>query len=282
MGRCDPTKPGRKLMCELFGKSSLHPATINLSLPTFAAHGGRTGPHRDGWGFAYYEDSDVRVIKDAGQAADSPWLRFIEDQGLEARTVIGHIRNATTGAISIANTHPFCRELGGRMHVFAHNGVVDAIIGRDDFPLGAFRPLGATDSEYAFCVLLARLAELWRSSGGLPPRAARMKLVVDFAAALRPYGAANFLYSDSHTLFVHSHRRRRDDGSMSVPGLHMLASYGEDEIEGGGVSVASDGPGQQSVIFASVPLTQRGWIAVPEGAVLAVEAGVVADAHEPA
>lgn len=269
-------------MCELFAKSSRHPATINLSLPIFAAHGGRTGPHRDGWGFAYYEDSDIRLIKDARQAADSPWVRFIEDQGLEARTVIGHIRNATTGAIAIANTHPFCRELGGRMHVFAHNGRVDGLMDHPDHPLGRFLPLGSTDSEYAFCALLQEMAALWHEAGGVPPLAARLTRIAAFAAMLRGFGPANFLYGDSHTLFVHSHRRHRDDGTMTSPGLHLYglaASEGEAGIAGGGISVTSDAPRQRSLVLASVPLTGQGWSPVPEGTVLALESGEIVAHH---
>ena len=30
--------------------------------------GGLTGPHKDGWGIAYYQDGDVNLIRDAGQA----------------------------------------------------------------------------------------------------------------------------------------------------------------------------------------------------------------------
>jgi hypothetical protein len=42
-------------MCELLGMSSNRQATVNLSLMKLAEHGGFSGPHRDGWGVAYYE-----------------------------------------------------------------------------------------------------------------------------------------------------------------------------------------------------------------------------------
>jgi len=60
-------------MCELLAKSSRQATTVNLSLSEFAQHGGRTGPHRDGWGIAYYEETDIRLIKDTKQASESPW-----------------------------------------------------------------------------------------------------------------------------------------------------------------------------------------------------------------
>ncbi len=262
-------------MCELFAKSSRHPATINLALPVFAAHGGRTGPHRDGWGFAYYEDTDIRLIKDTRQAADSPWVRFIEDQGLRAHTVIGHIRNATTGAVTISNTHPFSRELGGRMHVFAHNGVVDPIFTNEAFAPASFHPVGTTDSEFAFCALLARLAPLWRD--GVPALERRLAVVAAFAADLRALGPANFLYSDSVTLFAHSHLRHQDDGTVRPPGLHLLRlDGGTDQVSmtGGGVDVQLHENGSDSIVLASVPLSDDGWEPVAQGTVLAIENGI--------
>lgn len=65
-------------MCELFAMSSSRPAGVGLSLPRLAEHGGITGPHRDGWGVAYFEHGDVRLIKEAEAAAESQWVRFLE------------------------------------------------------------------------------------------------------------------------------------------------------------------------------------------------------------
>ena len=264
-------------MCELFAKSSREPATVNLSLDEFAAHGGRTAPNKDGWGIAYYEEGDIRLIKDTNQASTSAWVRFVEDQGLTSATVISHIRYATTGNVALYNTHPFSRELGGRMHVFAHNGVVNDVMNDSRFPLGPYRPVGDTDSEYAFCALLTRLRDLWHGTDGLPALDDRLSIVAGFAAELRTIGRANFLYADGDVLFAHSHIRHRDDGS-SGPGLHMLtrtcASEGID-VAGGGVSVSSGYNGQSVTLLASVPLTDENWSPVDEGTVLVLSSGAV-------
>ena len=42
-------------MCELLALSSNQPATVSFSLMQFAAHGGFSGPHKDGWGIGYYQ-----------------------------------------------------------------------------------------------------------------------------------------------------------------------------------------------------------------------------------
>jgi predicted glutamine amidotransferase len=89
-------------MCELLGMSSSRPATVNLSLMRLAEHGGFTGPHRDGWGIAYYEGPDVRLIKEAEAATGSAWVVFVEGHDLRSPIVVAHIRRATMGERSIA------------------------------------------------------------------------------------------------------------------------------------------------------------------------------------
>ncbi len=156
-------------MCELFALSSRLPATVSLSLKTLAEHGGGSAPHADGWGIAYYREGDARLIKDTSAAHDSDWVRFVQSRGLSSTTIISHIRKATRGGAQLQNTHPFARELGGQMHVLAHNGTLKGVHDHPDFVLGRFRPIGDTDSEHAFCNLLARMEGLWLSDGGAPP-----------------------------------------------------------------------------------------------------------------
>ena len=72
--------------------------------------------------------------------------------------MIAHIRHATRGADSLANTQPFVRELGGRVHVFAHNGHSGEAIPADALSGQCYQPIGETDSEAAFCHLMQRFA----------------------------------------------------------------------------------------------------------------------------
>jgi glutamine amidotransferase len=71
--------------------------------------------------------------------------------------VVAHIRKANPPEIgrAWANTHPFERELGGNAWVFAHNGKLAGIHGSPTFATTRFLPVGDTDSESAFCFLLA-------------------------------------------------------------------------------------------------------------------------------
>ncbi|MEZ5936236.1 MAG: class II glutamine amidotransferase [Alphaproteobacteria bacterium] len=261
-------------MCELFALSSRAPAAITLSLEAFSQHGGLTGPHKDGWGIAFAADGDARVIKDTDCASASPWVRFLEDHPIESHLVIAHIRRATAGELALKNTQPFIRELGGRLHVFAHNGHVPGVMNAPDLPLGRFRPIGETDSEYAFCSLLARLEALWLAAT-VPSLDSRLAIVGNFAQELRQLGPANFLYGDGDVLFVHSDRRRQGDGLVAPPGLHLLhreCVEGE-PLETSGLRIKT--PSQLVVLAASVPLTEEPWRPLARGEVIALRNGQI-------
>ena len=263
-------------MCELFAMSSSHPANVRFSLEAFSRHGGLEGPHKDGWGIAYYVDEDVRLFKEPHRAFDSAGLRFLQDHPFLSRTVLAHIRRATLGAVAMKNCQPFVRELGGRMHAFAHNGHLDMGLLREQLPLGAFHPVGDTDSEYAFCALLEQLR---RFSAAMPQLGERVEVVSEFAATLRSLGPANFIYSDGDAMFIHGHKRfRADAAEAKPPGLHVLSRHctsSAHEIEAKGLLIR--GANDQSVLLAaSVPLTaDRGWRPLGEGELLVARLGEI-------
>jgi predicted glutamine amidotransferase len=69
--------------------------------------------------------------------------------------VLAHARKATHPAVpGPDNTHPFAHDCCGRECDFAHNGMVPDIVG-GPCPFSTCRPDGQTDSEFAFCQLLA-------------------------------------------------------------------------------------------------------------------------------
>lgn len=243
-------------MCELFAMSSRFPTDARASLEAFARHGGLEAPHKDGWGIAYYVDGDVRLVKEAESASTSECVRYLHEHPFTSHVVMAHVRKSTQGSTAMKNCQPFMRELGGRMHVFAHNGDLDKARLRELMPLRHFLPIGETDSEYAFCALLARM----------PVRATleeRLDVTARFAAALRALGPANFLYADGDALFIHGHRRSPGGGRAPVPpGLHVLQR-----------SCAAK---QHVLLAASVPLTgEPGWRALGEGELLAVRGGEI-------
>jgi glutamine amidotransferase len=263
-------------MCELFGLSAGRPVSFTCSLDRFAAHGSLEGPNHDGWGVAAYEGGDARIIKEPAAAAQSEWVRFIEQHGVSSPLVIAHIRRASEGGRSLVNTHPFDRELGGRRHLFAHNGLLPDI--RVGFcPLRQFHPIGETDSEYAFCVLLDRLTGLWADMER-PSAASRRALVAEFAAELALLGPANFIYSDGELLFAYGDQRQHDTGVVAPPGLHLLQRRVMPDDQALGASgVDVSGPDQAVCILASVPLTDEPWRPLAQGELLMISSGRVVD-----
>lgn len=264
-------------MCELLGLSSNLPATASLSLSRLAQHGGPPTSIRDGWGVAYYEGTDVRLIKDAGSADDSDWLRFVSQHELRSEVVMAHIRKATMGAPVYRNAQPFVRELAGRMHSFAHNGGLPGILKTAGLHSPRFTPVGETDSEQAFCGLLDRLAAIWTTPDNIPVLEERLEMVSTFAAEMRELGPANFLYSDGDALFAHGDRRKNSTtGTILAPGLVYLqhqCSPARAGISGDGLTVT--GADQNISVVASVPLTAEPWQPFAEGEVIVFRAGQI-------
>ncbi len=181
-------------MCELLGMSANVPTDIHFSFTGLMQRGGRTGPHKDGWGIAFYEGRGLRLFQDPVASCESEVAKMVQHYLIKSEVVIGHIRHANVGKVSLVNTHPFVRELWGQHWCFAHNGQLA------DFqpPPGFYRPVGDTDSEAAFCDLLNRV----RSD--FPDRVAAEDLLphlLEACAGYRGKGVFNCLLSNGEWLF---------------------------------------------------------------------------------
>lgn len=271
-------------MCELFAMSSRWPATVRLSLEELSRHGGLTGPHKDGWGIAFVGGRTARIFKEELPASDSAQIRFIQNHPPRSACVLSHIRKATQGRTGLANCQPFSRELGGRLHVFCHNGDLERATLMQALALGAYRPIGDTDSEHAFCALMERMRALWLGGDAVPPLAERLEVIAALASELRPLGPANFMYTDGDAIFVHGHKRTQPGGrGLRPPGLHALVRSCPADGEGlvaEGLAIDPPTGEQRVVLVASVPLTDEpGWRALNEGEVLVLQHGEIVAAH---
>lgn len=261
-------------MCELFAMNSDLASTVKVSFKEFARHGGATAPNDDGWGCAYFYDNDCLLVKEPEPASDSEVVKFIQKNQMESQTLIAHVRRATRGNNQFRNTHPFIRELGGKRHCFAHNGTL-AELDPAVQTLGRFKPIGQTDSEYAFCLLLSLLEDIWQET--TPTLEQRFEVVEQFAQNVKELGPINFLYSDSDYLYVHSHKRVHDGDSVAKPpGLHTLyrsSCAPSEQIDGGGVCIATPDAYQKMYLVASVPLTDEDWKPMGEGELRVIKDG---------
>jgi glutamine amidotransferase len=190
---------------------------------------------------------------------------------------MAYIRHATQGLVGLTNTGPFVRELNGRKRVFVHNGNLKNLTQSPLYKIGTFQPVGETDSEQAFCMLLEGVRITESESPELPSLNLRLDAVAAFAEVLRPFGPASFLYADGDALFVHADRRLQPlTGQVTAPALFRLdCSTDQPASLLRDCHLPDDASKQHMVLIASVPLTNEPWKPMPEGTVIAVYRGEV-------
>ena len=188
-------------MCQLLGMNCNTPTDVTFSFTGFAQRGGRTDHHADGWGIAFFEDRGLRHFVDHQPACESPVAELIRRYPIKSRNVIAHIRKATQGAVNLQNCLPFVRELWGRYWVFAHNGDLKRFSPRLH---SAFRPVGGTDSELAFCWLMQELA---KSHARVPSIAELTATLRELVPSIAAHGTFNFMLSNGEALWAHCSTR---------------------------------------------------------------------------
>ena len=210
--------------------------------------------HPHGWGIAWYQGR--RVVVRRGLLPAHADQAFVEAaQAAHARIVVAHVRDASVGPVTEANTHPFVH---GRW-VFAHNGTVarykrsravrDALLASIS-PEHRGRLRGETDSERCFQLFLSRLdlrggrgrATLAEVRTALAETVARVRAIAD-RGELR--STLNFLVSDGRLLCACRHGKPLHV-STGARGGHLFA-------------------------VASEPIGRSGWEAVPEDGFVGVD-----------
>ena len=181
-------------MCQLLGMNANTPTDLVFSFTGFSK---RAEEHKDGFGIAFFEDAGVRLFVDAQSAAVSPVAEMVKHYPIRSSNVIAHIRKATQGRIALENTHPFQRELWGRYWAFAHNGDLKNYAPHLH---GAFRPVGDTDSERAFCWLMQELA---KAHAGVPSIAELTATLNELVPRVAAHGTFNFMLSNGQALWAH-------------------------------------------------------------------------------
>lgn len=187
-------------MCQLLGMSCNATSDITFSFKGFVQRGGRTADHVDGWGIAFYERSGCRVFHDDQPASQSPLAQFVSNYPIKSKIVLAHLRQATQGLPMLSNCHPFQREWLGQSWMFAVNGHL-----RNFHPhlTGAYLPIGATDSEKAFCWLLQELRATFSDRQRPPTWAEMAPRVAELSETIARHGNFNFMLSNGEGMYVH-------------------------------------------------------------------------------
>ena len=251
-------------MCELMGLSFARPVSADFSIHEFAL---RSEQNADGWGLAWYPDRSVAVVKEPVRWQASQYTRFLETyQNLQSRVYIAHVRHKTTGGEAThADTHPFAREWAGWDFCFAHNGTLQG-----DFwqlPLGRFKPVGGTDSEFLFCNLLD---EVSRRDELLDTEPSWRRLSEKLAAVNR-WGKLNVLLSDGERLFCYL-------DAAAFKGLNFREIYIQDNeirrFEDAGLRMDLAGKAaNRGFVIATTPLSSTGWQPFQPGELIVFERG---------
>ncbi len=196
--------------------------------PSFTLHcldAGRTLP--DGWGLGYYPagEPSSAILKEPAppQGSMRSQLALAWEQVASSLFVL-HIRHATWGSLSDANTQPFSRAWGRRDWLFAHAGSLDKK--PTEIP-GPFEPIGSTDTEQLFCTLLNKLVAMkWKNLAE-----ADLDAIVSWLSELNEHGGMTMCVTDGRDLLVHADRRGAPMwiGALTPP--YEKIAIGDDDLE---------------------------------------------------
>lgn len=239
-------------MCQLLGMNANTPTDVMFSFTGLAS---RADEHKDGFGIAFFEDRGVRLFVDPVSARNSPLAEMVRRYPIRSQNVIAHIRKATQGRVALENTHPFMRELWGRYWVFAHNGDLKDFAPRLH---GAFRPVGDSDSERAFCWLMQELAKAHAAVPTIDELTCTLAELLPQPAA---HGTFNCLLSNGQALWAHASTalywlgRRHPFGAARLADEDLAVDFG-----------ALTTPGDRVALVATEPLTlDERWTAFAHG-----------------
>ncbi|MCW3067302.1 MAG: class glutamine amidotransferase [Solirubrobacterales bacterium] len=236
-------------MCRLFGMSGgarrVRATFWLLEAPDSLARQSRREP--DGTGLGFFAADGTPEVRREPVAAYRDAAFAAAAQEVCSRTFVAHVRYASTGAVSMANTHPF--EQRGRL--FAHNGVIGDV-GRLERELGDYRALvhGETDSERFFALITREIDGVGGDVGTGIARAARR------LAAGWPVYSLNLVlvtatelwalrYPDRHELFVLERERGGPHGDRH---LEQASAAGSVRVRSGDLAAAP------VVVVASEPM----------------------------
>jgi predicted glutamine amidotransferase len=226
-----------------------------------------TQSHRnpDGTGLGTFTAAGRPVVHKAPISAFSDLAFAREARRERSRTFLAHIRFATTGSQTLANTHPF--EQDGRL--LAHNGVLGGLPQLDD-ELGDDLSLvkGQTDSERLFALITR---ETRRRNGDIK---AGIATATRWVAEHLPVYSLNLIitteselfalrYPETHSLYI---LERAAGGHHGDQPLHHRSSLG--------TRVRSDEARQRPVIvLASEQMdNDPGWRPLAPGELIHVDA----------
>jgi transglutaminase-like putative cysteine protease/predicted glutamine amidotransferase len=236
---------------------------------------GQTLP--DGWGLGYYPagEPSASVLKEPAPSEGSIRGELVKAwEHLESSLFILHVRTATWGSNTDANTQPFVRTWAGREWMIGHAGTLAHTLEPMTDP--RFEPVGATDTEQIFCALLERIAARgWRSLAD-----ADLEVLQAWLAELNARGSLDLVLCDGQNLVAYADRNGPESlhlGELLPPYAHFVV--GDDDVQ---VDLSSRGNiERKGILVSSGVLTSVGearrlsWRPLRRGELVSVRQGAV-------
>lgn len=231
-----------RCMCELFSISSKKDMLINEYLINFYSH---CNQHPHGWGFARFFDEQIELFKGPEKATESTELNEILSKQILAQNAFAHIRLATTGITNISNCHPFTKsDDNGRQWTLMHNGtifnceVLDKYVNIQE---------GQTDSERMLYYIIDQINKIEHQNEKILSEEELFNLINDIIINLSEANKLNIMIYDGNLMYIHINKK------------DSLYSLNYDD----------------SLIFATTPVSEDNWTSVNINTVYAVKDGQI-------
>jgi len=270
-------------VCRLYGFRANEPTKVECTLvmaQNALMHQSRVDrfgkTHPDGWGIAWYEDG-VPLVERRTTAAYRDLHFSTTAERMFATTVVAHVRAASVGSVTMANTHPFAYGPWS----FAHNGTLHGFSAIEAELLGALPPhlaerrIGTTDSEAAFLWILAWLERHGVDLSVADPAptvirdalAAAVATIDRLCRRARPVKPArlNFLLTNGPIMVAS--RCRNSLCLVRREGIHDCEICGIPHIRHGSAPY-------HAAVIASEPISSEAWTEVPDRHVVVVDRSV--------
>lgn len=255
-------------MCRLFGlhagRDRVSATFWLLDAPDSLAAQSHRNP--DGAGIGAFDADGSPVVDKQPIAAWDDTEFAAAARELTSTTFVAHVRHASTGAHTVANTHPFAQD--GRL--FAHNGVLEGLAQLDArlAELGASALVhGETDSERMFALITA---ETTRHDGDI---GAGIAAALGWISAEVPVYSVNLLLATPTELWALRYPATNELWVLDKAGVDADAL----DLRTDRIHAQSDDPAaRRGVVLASEPMdADPRWRALESGELLHVRSDLV-------
>ncbi|MEM1146492.1 MAG: class II glutamine amidotransferase [Pseudomonadota bacterium] len=243
--------------------------SININLANNLA-----GTHSQGWGLGWYpgNHSSAMIIKDPSARGTQVFTDSLTDwSNFRSNVFFCKVRGADRD-YNQAETQPFARSFAGTDWLFMHNGDLDKseLTRSFDGDIRLLEPIGGTDSELAFCNLLARMHDYGaRTLSEVDPTE-----ILSWFQRFDGLGSADMYLSDGQTTCCFH-------GSQSPKPLYysrLQPPNNLHELSSDPIRVAVDDPRdalRTALVVSSAKFTGGHWTAMQPGQLVLINRGTV-------